>query len=308
MSTSYRQGTDVWLTPIVIEEGTEIAWTETAGALTAAIPAGTYYGSATVNAPGYASLYDTIIAAMNGVSALSGNAITYTVEARTPRYSIAQPWGGIALKGSSANFLGLDLDNTNAQILWDVLGFGTALAGGVIASVAQASGSGREVVGWLTRAGCWTSPVYASSRARTPRRIIEWATPYTERDDAYAVDYGDRATRRWVYEWVAAAHVFTDRADDLQYAEVADLYPGDVHNAFEATWRSLAQLDDVLVVHHPEGLPVTLSLASRLYDVVRLADVAAAQDFDRVAELMRMAGEWYRLAIDCTIRGGTNGY
>lgn len=144
--TSYRQGVDVWLTPIVIEEGAQIGWTETAGALTADIPAGTYWGTATVNVTGYPSLYDAIVAAMNGVSALSGNAVTYTVEARTPRWSIAQPWGGLALKGSKADFLGLDLDNT-IGLDWALLGFGTALAGGVIASAAQTSGSGREVVG-----------------------------------------------------------------------------------------------------------------------------------------------------------------
>lgn len=306
---SYRQGADLWLTPIVIEEGTMIGWTETAGPLTATIPAGTYWGWAD-SGPGadYPSLYGAIASAMGGVSFLFGNAVSYSFDARTPRWSVGLAWGGVALKGSKADFLGLDLDNTNAQILFDALGFGSSLAGGVIASAPQVTGSGREVVGWLSRAGCWLSPVYASSRLRTPRRLIEHSTIYTERADAYAVDYGERATRSWTYEWVPSAHVFGSRAADIQYADAAGLYLGDVHNAWEDVWRSLAQLDDVIVIHHLDGEPIDLKVSTHKYDVVRIADVAQAQDFTRTVELLRTAGEWWRINVDCAIRSSNNGY
>lgn len=307
MTTSYRQGADTWLIPVVIPADTVIGWEETAGPLTATIPAGTYWGTAGGSGvAGYPSLYNEIVSAMSGVSLLFGNAVTYTAEARTPRRSNLVG-AGIAIKGSKADFLGIDLDTTTLD--WGLLGFDDAVLYGLQASRPQATGSGREVVGYYCRKGSWTSPVWASQRQRTPRRAIEHSTTYTERADAYAVDYGDRATRLWSYEWVPAAHVYEDRAADPQYAEVAQLYTGDSANAFEAVWRALGQLDDVIVIHQLDGQPVALSPSStRLYDVVRIADVAAAQDFGRVAQLLRTAGEWYRLEIDCVIRSGTNGY
>jgi hypothetical protein len=304
--TSWRQGTDVWLYPVTLVEDEIITWTETAGELSAIIPAGTYYCWAVSGAGGfYPSLLNTIASAMGGASFLFGNVVSYSFEARTPVLSAGLPWGGLALIGSKADFLSFDAGDTG-DLIKRVLGF--ALNDPATYATTAGAGTKREIQGRLSRYGAWVSPEYATSRARTPRRLVDWSTEYTEREDAYAVDYGARTTREWVYEWILGAHVFASYALDLQYADAAGLYEGDVHNAFETVWASLARLDDVIVVHHLDGEPVDLAMFGHSYDVVRLADKAAAQDFRRLAELLRTAGEYYRLRIECSIRSSNNAY
>lgn len=304
--TSYRQGRDVWLYPVVVPANCFIAWTETAGDLVATVPAGTYwvYGGASV--PGYPSLLSTLILVMALRSALDGSSVSYSVRALTPTHSPEQAWGGLALMGSSSAFESVDLESTH-ELLRKVLGF-AADDTSVVSTVASAISPRREVRSRFTRWGAWLSPSHASSRMRTPRRLIEWSTEYTERDDAYAVDHGDRSTREWVYEWVLGAHVFSALALDPQYAAAAALGVGDIYNAFETVWRALAQLDDVIVVHHLEGEAVDLEVITHAYDVVRLANREQGRDLRRVAELLRTAGEYYRLTVECAVRVSGDGY
>lgn len=304
--TSYRQGRDVWLYPVVVPANCFVAWTETAGDLVTTIPAGIYwvYGGATLT--GYPSLLNTLVTLMAVRSALEGSSISYSVRALTPSLSPEQAWAGLALMGSSAAFVSLDLGNTN-PILRKVLGF-AADDTSTYATVVSAISPRREVRSRFTRWGAWHSPAAAVSRMRTPKRLIEWATEFTERDDAYAVDHGDRSTREWVYEWVLGAHVLEALALDPQYAAAASLGVGDVFNAFETVWRALSQLDDVVVVHHLEGEAIDLEVTTHAYDVVRLASQEQARDYRRVAELLRTAGEYYRLTVDCAIRVSGDGY
>jgi hypothetical protein len=304
--TSYRQGQDVWLYPVVVPTSCSIAWTETAGDQVASVPAGTYWAYAGATLPGYPSLLNALAAAMSAASAFAGDVVTYSSRALTPIHSPEQTWAGIALVGSSADFLSLDLDNTH-ELLRKVLGFDAALTA-TISTVVGTTSARREVQGRFTRWGAWLSPAPASSRMRSPRRLIEWATEYTERDDAYAVDHGDRSTREWVYEWILGGHVFSALALDIQYADAAGLAVGDVYNAFEDVWRALAQLDEVVVIHHNEGDAVDLAVITHAYDVVRLANRDQARDFRRVAELLRTAGEYYKLTVECAIRVSGDGY
>lgn len=304
--TSYRQGRDVWLYPVVVPADCVIAWSESAGDLTATIPAGTYWVYAGASLPDYPSLLNTLILVMALRSALDGSSISYSVRALTPTHSPEQTWAGLALVGSSSAFESVDLESTH-ELLRKVLGF-AADDTTVIASVPGIVSPRREVRSRFTRWGAWTSPAAAVSRMRTPRRLIEWATEYTERDDAYAVDHGDRSTREWVYEWVLGGHVLEALALDPQYAAAAGLGVGDVFNAFESVWRALAQLDDVVVIHHLEGEAIDLEVITHAYDVVRLASQDQARDFRRVAELLRTAGEYYRLTVECAVRVSGDGY
>lgn len=304
--TSYRQGRDVWLYPVTIPALCDIAWVETSGALAANIPAGTYWAYAGATLSGYPSLLGAITSAMSLESAAEGDAVTYSMRALSPTLSPEQAWGGLALVGSSADFLSLDLGDTH-EILRKVLGF-AASDTSTIATVAGITSPRREIQGRYTRWGAWISPVPATSRLRSPRRLVEWATEYTERDDAYAVDHGDRSTRRWVYEWVLGGHVMASLALDLQYAQAAGLGTGDVYNAFETVWQALAQLDEVVVIHHNEGDALDLAVITHAYDVVRLASAEQARDFRRVAEMIRTAGEYYKLTVDCAIRVSGDGY
>lgn len=303
--TSWRQGADVWLYPVTLAADETITWTETAGEQTVTIPAGTYYCWSGGVDLGYPSLLDTVTGLMSGQSLLFGNAVTYSVEARTPLASAGLLWGGVALIGSKTDFLSLDAAATG-DVIKRCLGF--ASTDPVVYASQPSTGTKREVCGQLSRFGAWVSPEYATSRMRSPKRLVDWSTEYTERADAYPVDYGERATREWVYEYVLGAHVFASLARDLQYAVAAGLYVDDVHNAFETVWGALARLDDVIVVHHLDGEPVDLKISTHSYDVVRLADKAGAQDFRRIAELLRTAGEYYRLRIDCAIRTSNNAY
>jgi hypothetical protein len=312
MTTSYRQGRDVWLYPIEVVAGVndQIVWAETSDTLSITVEPGVYWcfnGSAPapVGASTYLSLYNQIASQMSGASFLLGDNITYTFRAITPTGSVLQEGAGIALVGSTADFLSLNLTATTFD--QRIFGF-AASATGTVASVAAPSGSGREVQGPLTRWGAWVSPVEATSRTSTPRRLIEWATAYTEREDAYAVDYGARRTRVHSYEYVPAGHVRVARADDPQYADAAELYTGDTHNAFETVWESLAKLDEVVVIHHLEGDALDLAVTTHSYEVVRLADAAQAQDFSRVATVQRTAGEWYKLEVTTTPRRSADAY
>ena len=310
--TSYRQGRDVWLYPIEVVAGVndQIVWTETANSLSITVAPGVYWcfnGSApaAVGASTYLSIYSQIASQMSGASFLLGNNVTYTFRAITPTSSVLQDGAGIALVGSKADFLSLNLTATTFD--QRIFGF-AAGATGSVASVAAPSGSGREVQGPLTRWGAWVSPVEATSRLSTPRRLIEYATAYTEREDAYAVDYGNRQTRAHVYEYVPAGHVREGRADDPQYADAAELATGDTHNAFETTWEALARLDEVMVVHHLEGDTIDLAVTTHSYEVVRIGDAAQGQDFSRVASVMRTAGEWYKLEVTTTPRRSADAY
>lgn len=304
--TSYRQGQDVWLYPIEIPSGVQIAWNETSGPLSVEIPAGTYWAFTGSSVGGRLSLLNTIAGNMTAESLSDGDGVTYTCEARTPTQSIEHILGGLAIVADTTDFVSLDLTNTT-DLIRRALGFSATATGTSAATVAPGSGV-RQVVGPYSRYGAWLSPTCATSRLRTPKRLVEWSSDYTDRDDAYAVDYGDKPIRTHRYEWIPAAHVWEDRGLDAQYAAAAELAAADIHNAFETVWRALAQLDEVFVVHHLEGDSVDLVVTTHAYEIVRAGERAQGADFGRVARLQRAAGEWYELEVVTRARVAADGY
>lgn len=304
--TSYRQGQDVWLYPIEIPAGVQLAWAETSDTLSIELAPGTYWCFTGSSVGGRLSLLNTLADDMTAESALNGDGVTYTLEARTPTRSVEHLSGGIGIIADSADFLSINLTASSAT-LCQVLGFLGADTGTIAATPGAVAGT-YEVVGRYSRYGAWLSPVCATSRLRTPRRLIEWSSDYTDRDDAYAVDYGDKPIRTHRYEWIPAAHVWASRGADAQYAAAAGLAAGDVHNAFETVWSALAQLDEVIVIHHLEGDAIDLAITTHAYEVVRAGDKAQAQDFGRVARLQRAAGEWYELEMTTRARVEGDGY
>jgi len=260
------------------------------------LPAGTYYAhrDSTLGFQGYPSLFLALESAMN--AALTG---TYTISAATPTESSAWENLGIQITATGVTSFSIT-DFADEQPLPSIAQLLGCPQDTAVNSVGTVWTSPR------TRAGKWVSNMERTEALGFPESVIRFSTGRTERQDAYAVDYGERLTRRFVYEFESAAVVFEQRATRQSYAAASALATGDVHNAFESLWRRMRRLDEIIVVYFEEGEPFDLEVDTHGHEVVKLDSEEVAQAFASVAALRLRGPETHTLTLPTVVVGASN--
>lgn len=285
-------GPDRWLYPIVItSDNNGIHFDDNGFDLNTTLAAGTYYAhdDVSINST-YPSLYAAIRAAMVTASLDSGDSSTFTMAAATPTQSTGVINGGLAISTNAGRAMLWYADSTINKT--GALGY---------AYNGDDSDEAEMVTSPFSIAGAWDPPEYATDLRGIPNTIIEYSTEYTERDDFYVLNRGDRTLRTATYDYIPSAHVYTSRANDADYAAAGGLATGDTHNAFERLWERWRLGDDIIVVHRNSTQSLNLLVTSQGYEVVRCASIEAARDMSAVADMQLTAGEWYRLTIPCVV-------
>jgi hypothetical protein len=277
---------DMWLAPVTIttannkfrvfEDGT------TERIVT--VSAGEYYLHAdTAYNTAYPSLYLAIKTALEAVSAYE-----YDFSSQTPTGSGQQSNAGCKLT-SDASALVVDFDD--ADFTMDPRWFGET-------SASLWTGD-TEYTSQFTIYGTWYSNTIdvagaASNKRRDLYRQITYS--HDRPDDRYALEWYSNYTRRIVYEYVPAAHVFEVAANSSIYASVARLATSDTHNAWETIWSALSRGKSVLVCH---DIGTTYSMIGlQNVDECLLRSEEQAQTLSSTATLMRSAGEMYMIDVD----------
>lgn len=298
-------GYDRWFIPIVIESGTgdQIQLTIGGAATLVTLTAGTYWTynavSSSEEITGYPSLYLEIT---DKLDAVAGSTNTYSFQAAAPVGTSLEDYRALRLVRDTGSDT-FSLDFSSPAFTLDKRLFGVA------ADYATDELSSSGVIGPLGQLyGQWVSPRRPSMKISNAKVKINLSTEDTARDDLYVMEWTARRRRVFVYRHIPAAWVHKKRAGDLDYAEVAGLVQGDTRQAFEHVWDALRTYADVIVLHD-EGDQSTAWSAEANHsadvEIVRLYSAEAGADFEKIATMEAMGGEFYRLEIPVVRRGGS---
>ena len=298
-------GIDRWIFPITIISGENdtIILDENGSDYTVVIPEGTYWAYQAAGSgfeiTGYPSLYleiaQQLTAAVGGGNAYSFFAADPASTSLTDSRSVILSRGVFSSNDFSLRF-------SQAGFTLDKRLFGVASDYAVdVANVGDSTPAQGQTFGQ------WVSPRPASMKPSFPFQQITLSTTDTARSDLYAMRWTARRRRVVQYRHIPAAWIHRSRAAQADYAEVAGISTGDTRMAFEWTWESLSAFDDVIIIHDQGDDSDVINNFQNVranHEIVRLLDVDAALDFENVASLETMGGEFYRLEIPLVRIGG----
>lgn len=279
---------DMWISPVtltssnnkfrVLEDGvTERIVSITAGDYW--LHADTAYNSS------HPSLYRAIKTALEAVSSYD-----YNFYSETPTSSTSQLKAGLTFECvTPAVDIAVDFDD--ADFTMDPRWFGEK-------STSLWSGNDAYTSAYTIYGNWYSNTIDSVGRASNKRRdrFREISYSHERPSDRYAIEWYDDYTRRIVYEYVPAAHVFEVAANDSIYASVGRLANGDTHNAWETIWSALSRGKEVLVCH---DISTTFSLVGLSNaDVCLMRDEDQARSLSSTVTLTRSAGEFYTVDVD----------
>lgn len=290
---SYQRDRIMW--PIQITTtNNQFSFNENTSELTFTIPVGTYYlHDDTSLDSSYKGLYTTIESAMN-----DAGANTYVLTSSIPLSSSLQTGCGLLFvrDGGSLNW-GINWQNTSNFTMnprW--FGFDRLSNDNEISS--------DEINSPYTRYGDWCSANIIDNAAtdKRSRTVKEIRKSHNRPSDLYQITWNVDKIRTMSYQWVPAAHVFPDRANDAGYAETAKLATNDTNNQFYDVWNS-GSLNQVLLIQY--GNVAGLSdVDSGDWEAVQFYNDDASEDFFNVASLNNEGGELYDLELELYVVEG----
>ncbi len=298
-------GIDRWVIPITITSGVNdtIILDEGGSDYTVTIPEGTYWcyqaAGSGFEITGYPSLYleiaQQLTAAVGGGNAYSFFAADPASTSLTDSRSVILSRGGFSSNDFSLRFSqpGFTLDKRLFGVASD---YAVDIANSGDSTPAQGQVFGQ-----------WVSPRPASDKRSFQTKKVVLSTSDTARNDLYAMQWEARRRRLFQYRHVPAAWIHRSRASQADYAEVAGISTGDTRGAFEHVWEALSAFDDLIVIHDQGDDSDVINNFQNVRDnheVVRLLSVDAAQDFEEVASMENMGGEFYSLTIPVIRIGG----
>lgn len=253
-------------------------------------------------------LLDRIEAAIN---AASSNA--YEFQAFTPTGYLAEVGVKLVQTSGSGGF-SWDFSDGSWSLDPRILGFPAS-------QTADVSSSAGELEGDFSTYGVWVSHTITDGEAtrKLQRRtknvsLSSEDVRYATRKQYYARDY-----RQFVYEYVPGAHVRENRGFDADSAATASIAEDDVNQAFYGIWDlatrqaeaasstrdiEVGQLAPIIVLHDTVDV---LGETSSPLEVLLLSNEGQIRDFDECIDVMRVAGEYYRLTVDTLILSGNYG-
>lgn len=264
----------------------------------------------------YPSLYQAIIDAAE--AGIAGS--TWTVGSVTPVESSSQTRKGLQWRLSPDTFaFTLDFsdatDWTMDPRLWGYP------EGHTTDETSSDTGSLQTLDSDYTYLGAWQPPRKQTDFRGPLERMVQYSTDQVERADAYAVDYGTRKTRGWAWEYIGAAHVYAQRAEEAAYATNGDLATGDTNNALEHAFPEMARLEELIVVPIADATDVHLGIdhteswvsgaADQVWEICRLdvRNVSSPVSMDDFLTLRRAGGEFYDIRIPLVqVDGGGSTY
>lgn len=279
------------LAPVTLDGTETVKWTDSGGAKSVTLDAGTYWPHADTDPSDYPGLYTHILAKMNAAAA---GGYTFVMEYATP-----------TLSGSTWPF-GLAIYTTNTALSWTWDASGTVNALGVLGwgtgDGTTASTLGRVVSRRNVRY-TWRPTQPPSRYASTPERVVTPSTDYVERADAYWFDQGARRLRTVEVEYQLAAHVYRGRAARDGWYQAAGVGAGDDGNALEWCWEQVNRGGTLLWVWYEDGDDVDLlaTNGNGFVEVARLSEVEQMRRFEGALRVIRVAGEMYTVTLD-TVR------
>lgn len=277
---------DMWLSPVTLTSSNNKFRVFEDGMIEriVSITAGDYYlHTDSAYNTAYPSLYIAIKTALEAVSAYE-----YDLTSITPSSSTQQTNAGLTFV-TDASAAVVDFDDVDFTM--DPRWFGET-------SASLWTGDTTYISQYTVYGNWYSNTISTSGQASNKRRDSYRQITYSHErpDDRYALEWYSNYTRRIVYEYVPAAHVFEVAANDSTYASVARLANGDTHNAFETVWNALSRGKTVLVCHDVGTSYSSLGLVN--VDACLLRSEEQAQTLSSVATLMRSAGEMYMLDVD----------
>ena len=297
-------GIDRWFMPVVIEEGVndEVILRENGADYTITVPPGTYWtytaASSGFQLPGYPSLYITISGLM---TAAVGGGNSYFFQAANPSGTALTDYRSMILtRNVGSNDFSLRFSQSGFTLDKRLFGVGPNHAADISNSGASTPATGQV---W----GQWVSPRPASDKRSFVQKKVVLSTEDTARSDLYAMKWEERRRRMFIYHRVPAAWVHQKRAEQADYAEVAGISTSDTRMAFEHLWAELSAFNDIIVVHNQGDDSDVINNFENVRDnheIVRLLNVDEALDFENIAEMETMGGEFYQLAIPVVRLGG----
>lgn len=279
------------LAPVTLDGTETVKWTDSGGAKSVTLDAGTYWPHADTDPSDYRGLYTHILSKMNAAAA---GGYTFTMSHVTPTAS-----------GSTWPF-GIRIATTNTGLSWTWDASGTVNALGVLGwrttSGTQASTSGRVDSPLMARY-VWHPTQPPSIYASTPRRVVTPSTEYVERTDAYWFDQGARRLRQVQVEYQLAAHVYNGRASLNGWYQAAGVAVGDDGNALEWCWEQVNRGGTLLWVWYEDGddLDLLATNGNGYVEVARLVEPDQMREYSAMLRVIRVAGEMYTVEID-TVR------
>lgn len=290
---------DDWFAPIIIDSTNNgFVLEETtggAGSMAITVAAGTYYMhlDSTLHAAGYLSL----LTAIDDALTVAGANNTYTWEVATPTSSTSQNNAGLLMARSGGSSDDYTVKFADASFTMDERWFGFATGASNTAATAGI------ITSPFTMRTRWTSHTLtdgaaSDKRAFKQREIMESSDRVS---DAYQVEWNEDTIRRFVYDYVPAAHVHDSRADNAAYATTGELATGDDNNAFETIWEAASRLGEVIVSHNHVSLDPT---TGGPYEIIRFNDADQRRGFSRCVNMTNTQGEFYTIDVDAYVVSG----
>lgn len=277
-------------------DGTEtVKWTDSGGAKSVTLDAGTYWVHDDSTFTDYPSLLQHITTKMNAAAAggyvfqfgesvptATGGTFGYGLTLSTVNPALAWTWD------ASGTI------NTNELLGWKV-------TGGTLAAVSG------QVPSPYSHRGVWRSPESPTTFTGVPHQIITPSTEYTERTDAYFFDQGSRLLRMVECQWIPSAHIFADRADYQAHADTGQVPLTDDNNALEYLWQWMRDGGKGVLVWYADGDDFDLLVdGGGEYEVVRLVNPEQMRSLGKCIEMQRMGGSFYRVMLDLVRADTTN--
>lgn len=278
-----------------------IRFREDATTYTITIPAGTYWlYTGTDLDSAHPSLYDVIVTEINGTV---GIANTYAAEGIPPKdWTRGDLYAGLRLhRIAGTDTFAWRFDDGAWTFPPEYLGYASDRS-------TIAVDTGNHLDSPYAIRGAWVSPEAARDWRSFQRGRVEVPTEDTALDNLYAMHWGTRRYRLMVYRHTLGAYVHKNRGLDDEAAEVAGIAIGDDNVGLEHVWEWLRDFNDIIILHNSGNESDHMDIAgnySDSWETLRLASVETARDFERVARLENLGGEYYRLELPLVRIGGT---
>lgn len=171
------------------------------------------------------------------------------------------------------------------------------------ADVTTAAAAHTVLFSSYTRSGDWVSPRRTSRKMMDPRKL--GATAGSAGPTRLRLTHRTDRIRPFQFNWIPAGHVRRYRNDEHAYARVADMGLNDHGNYFESLWESMAEGNDIIVVHDTGDLD--LEVTSHQWEVGTLLAGDEVLDFADVIEL-QAGGERYGIEFAMWMETGFGNY
>lgn len=277
--------------PIIIPAGATIRIKTTDVAL---VP-GTYWAhdDATLNAT-HPSFYMHLRARLTAVYGWAWTVAPVTL----PGYSMASGLQLTVVPGSGTETINFDF---TTPIVKQLLGFPATKTGTVALT-------GNTVISEQAVIGSWSPSSMIDGRAASKdsmkEQINSWSSEHPE--VAKAIVWRNRKLRLCIYPLVYGATVLGSRSQVTELAAQAGVALNDDHNALDRLWQAAGlDIGDVLVSH--DATSIDFQIATRRYDVAKIATRAAAADLGVIASRNNLASDLYDVRLPYTIIGGDYG-